>query len=209
MDSLSEADHAALSGAKETLRRAVRMRRATRSPGEVAADDHARFGLLTEFLGDPSGGLTVATYVSIPPEPGTLELIAWLHARGATVLLPVLGRRADGTPRREPDWAAYAGPESLRAGFRGIPEPTTPALGARGLSAAHVVVCSALAGTATGKRLGMGGGWFDRALEHAAADAVLVALLNDDELLPDLPTQPWDHRVDVLATPRRLVSAAV
>lgn len=205
MDPLSEADHAALRGAKQTLRAAVRTRRAARPREEADAHDHARFERLAEFFGDPGGGLTVATYLSIPPEPSTLELIAWLHSGGATVLLPVLSRRANGAPRREPDWAAYAGVESLRAGLRGIPEPATPALGPRGVAAADAVVCSALAGTMTGKRLGAGGGWFDRALAHAGPDAVTLALLNDDEILPDLPTEPWDQRMDVLVTPTRLV----
>ena len=208
MDFLSEADHAALRAAKQTLRTAVHTARATRATDTRLADDHARFSRVRDFLGAPGDELTVGAYFSVPPEPATLELISWLHALGSTVLLPVLGRRPDGTPRRSPDWAAYAGAESLRPGLWGIPEPTTPALGARGLSAAHVVACSALAVSPDGKRLGMGGGWFDRALEHAGADAVVVALVNDDEVLPDLPTEPWDRRVDVIATPTRLLSTA-
>ncbi|MDO5681749.1 MAG: 5-formyltetrahydrofolate cyclo-ligase, partial [Propionibacteriaceae bacterium] len=183
MDSLSEADHAALREAKQTLRSAVRTRRSARDDMTMAALDHQRFDWLSEFLDSPGEGFTLATYFSIPPEPSTWELVAWLQARRVTVLLPVLGPRADGSPRREPDWAPYAGPDSLRSGLWGIPEPTTPALGARGLASAEVVVCSALAGTETGKRLGMGGGWFDRALEYAAPDAVFVTLLNDDEIL--------------------------
>ena len=207
MEPLTEADHAALREAKRTLREAVRTRRAARSSDEAAALDHARFTRLRGFLGTPGPGFTLAAYFSVPPEPSTLELLAWLHARGAGVLLPVLGPRADGTPRREPDWAPYGGPDSLRSGLWGIPEPTTPALGARGLAAAEVVICSALAGTAAGKRLGMGGGWFDRALEHAPGDAVLVALLNDDEILSDLPTDPRDRSMDVLVTPTRSIPA--
>lgn len=207
MDALSEADHAALRAAKQTLRAAVGTRRSARTPAEIATQDHARFEQIRGFLGAPGPGFTVALYLSITPEPGTLELISWLSACEATVLLPVLGARADGTPRREPDWAVYAGPDLLRPGLWGIPEPSTPALGARGLAAAEVVICSALAGTVSGKRLGMGGGWFDRAFAYAAEDAVLVALMNDDEVLPDLPTEPWDRRVDVIATPTRLIRA--
>lgn len=208
MDPLTPADHAALREAKQTLRSAVRTRRAARSAEDRAADDHARFSRLREFLDNPVESFTLAAYMSIPPEPSTLELIAWLHSRGTTVLLPVLGKRPDGTPRRDPDWAAYAGPESLRSGLWGIPEPTTPALGSRGIAAAQVIVCSALAGSLDGKRLGMGGGWFDRALEDADPGAVLVTLLNDDEIMPDLPTEPWDRTMDVIVTPTRLVAAA-
>lgn len=208
MSWLSEADHAALREAKKTLRTAVRTRRTARDPERSAAADHARFQRLAEFLGADRAGLVVASYMSVPPEPGTLELISWLYAGGATVLLPVLDKHADGTPRREPDWAAYAGPDRLRIGLWGIPEPTTDPVGAEGLAEAGVVVCSGLAGTADGKRLGMGGGWYDRALAYAGPDAVLVLLLNDDELLPDLPTEPWDRRVDAIVTPTQVLNTA-
>lgn len=205
MDWLSEADHAALGEAKQTLRKAVRTRRTARAEERTAAADRDRAALVQKFLGDSANGLTVACYVSVAPEPGTLELIGWLAASGATVLLPVLGKYADGSPRRDPDWAPYAGPDQLRMGLWGIPEPTTEALGAEGLAEARVVICSGLAGTEDGKRLGMGGGWYDRALGDADPNAVLVMLLNDDEIMPDLPTQPWDRRVDVIATPTRLI----
>lgn len=205
---LSEADHAALRAAKQTLRTAVRTRRAARSAEHTASADHDRFEQVRALFGEIDETLVVAAYLSIPPEPGTLELVSWLHAGGATVLLPVLGTRPDGTVRREPDWAAYAGPEALRTGLWGIPEPTTESLGIEALAGAGIIVCSGLAGTADGKRLGMGGGWFDRALAHADPEAVLILLLNDDELLPDLPTEPWDRRVDVIATPTRLLNTA-
>jgi 5-formyltetrahydrofolate cyclo-ligase len=205
MDWLSEADHAALGRAKQTLRTAVRTRRTARSAVTAAADDHARCVRVQEFIGTPSAGLITAAYVSIPPEPSSLELISWLYAAGSTVLLPVLDRRPDGMPRNDPDWAEYAGPDHLRIGLWGIPEPTSEPLGADGLARAGVVICSGLAGTPQGKRLGMGGGWYDRALAYADPDAVLVLLLNDDEVLEDLPTQPWDRWVDVIATPTRLL----
>lgn len=206
-DTGSAADRDALHSAKELLRRAVRTRRAARPELERLADDHARSLLLQDFWGTPRPGSTAACYFSHADEPGTLETIAWLAAQQVRVLLPVLGRRADGSIRREPDWAPYAGPDRLRAGLWGILEPTSEPLGAAGVAEAGVIVCSGLAGTTAGERLGLGGGWFDRALAYAAAEAVTVLLLNDDEVLPSLPTQSWDRRVDVLATPTRLLRA--
>ncbi|WP_051214832.1 5-formyltetrahydrofolate cyclo-ligase [Granulicoccus phenolivorans] len=197
-------DDAALAGAKDQLRRAVRTRRDSRTEQRRIADDSARTALLRDFLGDP-GALTVALYLSVSPEPDTTELIAWLHTTGARVLLPVLGRHPDGTPRRRPDWAEYAGPEQLRLGYRDIPEPTTPALGEVALLRADVIIAPALAATTTGDRLGTGGGWYDRALTFAVPGSVSVALLNEDEVLAGLPVQSFDRRVDVLATPTRLI----
>jgi 5-formyltetrahydrofolate cyclo-ligase len=196
---LSDADQAALRAAKRQLRAAVRLRRASRSPAERSADDEARFAVLVDALSDRLPD-TVAAYLSTDDEPDTLRLISWLSARRVRVLLPLL---TDGAGRRLPDpaWAAYAGPEALRLGPLGLLEPTTAALPARDLPEAELVVCPGLAATRQGDRLGRGGGWYDRALLHAGQSAPVVVLLNRDEVLAAIPTQPWDRRVDRLVTP--------
>jgi 5-formyltetrahydrofolate cyclo-ligase len=52
-----------------------------------------------------------------------------------------------------------------------------------------------------GVRLGRGGGYYDRALLHARPDAVLVALVFDDEFVDELPAEPHDRRVTAVVTP--------
>jgi 5-formyltetrahydrofolate cyclo-ligase len=59
----------------------------------------------------------------------------------------------------------------------------------------------ALAVARDGVRLGRGGGYYDRALGHVRPDAVLVALLFDDELLDELPAEEHDRRVTAVVTP--------
>lgn len=200
---VSAADQAALHGAKQQLRAAVRLRRASRSLAERTADDEARFAVLVDALSDRLPD-TVAAYLSADDEPDTLRLVAWLGARRVRVLLPLL---TDGSAHRlpEPAWAAYAGPEALRLGPLGLLEPTTTPLPARDLPEAELVVCPGLAANRQGDRLGRGGGWYDRALLHAGQSAPVVVLLNRDEVLAAIPTQPWDRRVDRVATPDALI----
>jgi 5-formyltetrahydrofolate cyclo-ligase len=64
-----------------------------------------------------------------------------------------------------------------------------------------VVVVPALAVARDGARLGRGGGYYDRALQHVRADAVLVALVFDDELLDELPVEAHDQPVSAVVTP--------
>jgi 5-formyltetrahydrofolate cyclo-ligase len=196
---MSDADRAALAAAKRQLRAAVLLRRAARCDEDRTADDEARFTLLTAEL---DGRLpdTVAAYLSTDHEPDTLRLVAWLGAHRVRVLLPLL---TDGHGHRlgEPAWAAYEGPEALRLGPLGLLEPTTAPVPARQLPEAELVVCPGLAANRHGDRLGRGGGWYDRALLHVGQSTPVVVLLNRDEVLDTIPTQPWDRRVDRLATP--------
>ena len=193
------ADDAALAQAKVVLRRAVQLRRESRSAAQRTADDEARLAVLDGAL-RPRLPRTVAAYLSAGVEPGTLQLVGWLAAHGVAILLPVLSRG------REPAWAPYAGPDALQLGRHGILEPSTEPLPADGLSTAELILCPALAANRRGDRLGRGGGWYDRALAAAAPGTPVWVLLNSDEVLPAIPVQDWDRPVDALVTPDGLLA---
>ena len=107
------------------------------------------------------------------------------------MLLPVLSHPIGGRLDR-PAWAPYEGPDALRTGAYSILEPTGDPLPSEQLPEAELIVCPGLAANRQGDRLGRGGGWYDRALEHASQSAPIWLLLNDDEVLDTIPTQPWD-----------------
>ena len=177
---------------KDALRARARARRA--ASGHRREADAARS---RRCLDVSAGHEVVACYASVAGEPDTWALIDGLLARGTRVLLPLLaGRRA-------PDWAWHTGPDALRPGWRGIPEPVGDALGPDALGADTLVWASALAVTADGCRLGTGGGWYDRALAFARPDATLGVLVDDDDVVETVPVEAWDRRVDLLVTPTR------
>lgn len=95
----------------------------------------------------------------------------------------------------------------LAPGHSGIAEP--PATAPRVRPA--IVLVPLLAATPAGRRLGQGGGFYDRTLaglRAAAADAgpvLAVGLAWDLQLVDELATDPWDELLDWIATPTRLV----
>ena len=141
-------------------------------------------------------GLTVAIYLSRPPEPDSTNLAAALYRSGWHVIVPSPGRARK--PWSQPAWSWYGEPPQI--GPRGVPVAPSWSLPAE-LAVADVIILPGLAGAADGTRLGYGGGWYDRALPDASPDAPRWLLLNDDEFVDSLPVEPHDERVDVIVTP--------
>ncbi|KRF16780.1 5-formyltetrahydrofolate cyclo-ligase [Nocardioides sp. Soil797] len=144
-------------------------------------------------LTDVRRAASVAAYVSIGSEPGTGLLLDGLLAAGKRVILPVL------LPDNDLDWAAYDG--RLASARRGMLEPTGPRLGVDAIATPEVVLLPGLAVGPDGKRLGRGGGSYDRALGRVPVGTFTCVLLHDDELLDHVPSEPHDRPVTAAVTP--------
>lgn len=145
---------------------------------------------------------TVAAYVSVGSEPGTLALLDALRARDVDVLLPAL------LPDNDLDWGAYDGEGSLtrvqHGGKMALLEPSGERLGPDAVTAADVVLLPGLAVDGRGMRLGRGGGSYDRVLarlERAGAHPALVVLLYDSEVVGKVPAEAHDRPVRAVVTP--------
>jgi 5-formyltetrahydrofolate cyclo-ligase len=176
---------------KSELRVEHLLRRRERPPGERVS---AAAAMTTALLRGLTGVRTLAAYVPEEEEPGHGRIPAAFTQLGARVLLPVVP--AVGF---ELAWAVDTG--RLAPGRFGLLEPLGPRLGPTAIGTADVVVVPALAVARDGVRLGRGGGYYDRALLHARADAAVVALVFDDELVDELPAEPHDRRVTAVVTP--------
>jgi 5-formyltetrahydrofolate cyclo-ligase len=177
--------------AKAALRAQILDRRRARPLQEREA---AAAALTRALLRELAGVRAFAAYVPDDDEPGHGRIPAAFTQLRARVLLPVTP--SDG---RELAWAVDSG--RLAPGRHGVLEPVGPRLGVTAVGTADVVVVPALAVARNGIRLGRGGGYYDRALQHARPDAVVVALLFDDEFVDELPTEPHDRPVTAVVTP--------
>lgn len=160
-------------------------------PAELRARRGAALATaVVELAASRAGGRPVCAYLPVGTEPPWASGLDALRAAGHEVLLPVVPKRPGPL-----DWARYDGPEALGAGPIGLREPTGPRLGPEGIGRAALVLVPALAADRRGFRLGQGGGYYDMSLPLAASDAWLVVLLNDEELVDELPCEPHDRRV--------------
>jgi len=141
----------------------------------------------------------ISVYASRPTEPGTLPLISALSERGVRVLIPLLG---DGLQR---GWGEYLGAEDLTSRAPGRPpEPSSPFLPQIAIADADVVISPALAVDPTGTRLGHGGGWYDRCLVDARADALLLVFCFPEEVHTGedpVPVEAHDFPIHGVVTP--------
>ncbi|MEO6565441.1 MAG: 5-formyltetrahydrofolate cyclo-ligase [Casimicrobiaceae bacterium] len=119
-------------------------------------------------------------------------------AMGKTVVLPRvnIGRRMLDL-HRVSDFARDVG-----TGYRGIPEPLdqTPRMDA---AAIDWILVPGVAFDLTGRRLGYGGGFYDRLLSHVPARVPRIAGAFDLQVVPQVPAAPHDLTVDRIVTEQR------
>lgn len=183
--------------AKERLRQVLRQYRRKRHRHPARGHDAVCESLTTHALEAVKGTDRVAAYVSVGHEPCTRLLLERLTERGVRVLLPVLG------PHLSRSWAYYRGAADLAERAPGRPpEPSGRVLPPEEIGRVDALLIPALAVDRGGRRLGQGGGWYDRLLPLRADGVRVFAMVHDDELVAGpLPTEAHDEPVDAVITP--------
>jgi 5-formyltetrahydrofolate cyclo-ligase len=187
-----------VSSEKRALRAELRERRRITTTTERAHADAAITENLVRLATD-LGSTSIAAYLSLPDEPGTRDFVAWAHARGIRVLLPV--SRADGLL----DWAPYDGADEDED-VLGMPTPTSELLGPIAINGVDLIVVPAACVDRSGMRMGWGLGYFDKTLGSMANCPPVYAVIFDHELLDTVPSERHDQRVDGVVTPSGIVA---
>lgn len=143
----------------------------------------------------------VALFLSVDGELNTRPLIARLWQQGKQVCLPVLHPFSPGNLlfiRYTPE--TLLNPNRLR-----IPEPPLDAQQIIPLDRLDVMFVPLVAFDNQGQRLGMGGGFYDRTLQHWRKHGFLpIGLAHDCQQVETLPTAAWDIPLPAILTPSRL-----
>ncbi|MFL5789913.1 MAG: 5-formyltetrahydrofolate cyclo-ligase [Actinomycetota bacterium] len=188
------------SGDLKRAKRDVR-RRVLALRDAMDADDRARAAadVTRRVLGLPEveAASTVLAFSSFGSELPMLPLIEALVARGMRVGLPVI-----------------TGDEIVARAWRPGEPTTTTSFGAEEPAGGapidpvsiDVIVTPAVAVDRAGRRVGYGGGFYDRFLPRTRAGAARVAVVLAVQLVDDdLPAGSFDLPVDVIVTPDEVI----
>jgi 5-formyltetrahydrofolate cyclo-ligase len=193
---VSELPSHVLKQRKRAIRREVIARRDALSP-EVRADASARIAATVMELPEVVAARTVMAFWAFGSEVDTAPLIERLHAAERRVVLP----RVEGG-----DVVAVvylAGDEVAAAAF-GAMQPTGAAL----VEPAEVdlVIVPGVAFDREGRRVGYGGGYYDRFLPRTRTDVPAIAIAFSQQVVDrPLPAASFDRRVDAIVTERGIV----
>jgi len=133
---------------------------------------------------------------------GEIALHAWqLRLPSAlTYCLPVLGRD------KRLRFAPWRPGEPLASNRFGIPEPDVTASALLESEAMALVVVPLVGFDASGQRLGMGGGWYDRSFAfrktHAPPPWLVGAAFATQRCEDGIARQPWDVALDAVCSDR-------
>jgi 5-formyltetrahydrofolate cyclo-ligase len=186
----------ALKRAKREVRRRVLALRDAIDP-EVRDRAAARVTERVLALPEIAGATTVLAFSSFGSELPMLPLIGALVGRGVRVGLPVItGRDIVARAWRPGDATTQTSFGALEPADGAPIEP----------SAIDVILAPAVAVDRAGRRVGYGGGFYDRFLLQTRSDAMRVAVVLAVQLVnEDLPAGAFDLRVDAVVTPDELI----
>ena len=179
------ASDVALQAAKVAARKLARARRA--GLANAAAPARLAETVLAHYA--PTPGAIIAGYWPMGDEMDPRPLMLALAAGGHALALPVTPPR--GQPLAFRAWAPGA---ELRAGPLGTSEPA----GGDELRP-DILLVPLLAFDRAGRRLGYGGGYYDRTLA-ALPGAKAIGIAYAGQEMPEVPAGPQDFRLPLIAT---------
>jgi 5-formyltetrahydrofolate cyclo-ligase len=191
---------AALRDAKAALRARVLAERDA-LPAQIRAS--ASVAIVARFLARADFLAAQCVLVTLPfhNEWDTTALVRAAMAAGKTVAVPRVDRNARMLDLHKiTDLARDVGP-----GFRSIPEPL-PDCPRIPPDEIDFVVAPGVAFDREGRRLGYGGGYYDRLLPLVSSRAARVAGAFDVQLVDRVPVGPNDIAIDAVVTESRALS---
>ncbi|TBL68919.1 5-formyltetrahydrofolate cyclo-ligase [Hafnia alvei] len=166
---------------------------------------HAAQNIATRVMELPrvQNAHTVSLFLSFDGELNTRPLIERLWQAGKSVYLPVLHPFSRGNLL----FLRYSAESEMVLNHFGIEEPRLNVQQVLPVSRLDIIFTPLVAFDATGQRLGMGGGFYDRTLQDWESAYLQqcgpypIGLAHDCQRVDALPVQEWDVPLPEIITP--------
>jgi 5-formyltetrahydrofolate cyclo-ligase len=184
-----------LKQAKRALRREVLAARDALPPDDRRAWSEA---VAARFLALPelADSRTVMAFWSFGSEVDTALLLEGLLDEGRTTAMP----RVEGV---EVVPVSYGPGDEIRQTSFGAFEPVAGRV--LDVTELDLVIVPGVAFDGAGRRIGYGGGFYDRLLPRLRARVPAVAVAFSIQLVPEVPAGGMDRRVDAIVTEREVI----
>lgn len=181
---------------KDDLRRAFRERRRKLTPLQRESHDNAVNRSVIEMVGQ-IGARSISAYLAFDGEPDLRPAMNHLSSIGLQIALPVITHTTAGKSLQFHAWHPQA--ELSRNAF-GIEEPDSKDL--VHLHDLDLVLIPLVAWDRFGNRLGMGAGYYDRALAALTGldRPMRIGVGYSLQRAEKLPEEPWDVRLHGVIT---------
>ena len=176
---------------KQQLRRRIKQARRELDQQQRQAEQEAINQQLRALV--DTHDLPIAAYMAMPDEVSCHDLITYAWQQQRSVFVP----RVHGS--RQLTWHQITAFADCAVGAYNILEPQTPA------TALPTAVCMLVPGVAFsqhGRRLGMGGGFYDQVLAQLATQSVSVGLAFSCQIVSAIPCEAHDATVQQVVYPQ-------
>ena len=145
---------------------------------------------------------TIMYFISFGTEVDTRPMVEETIRQGKVALAPKpRPEERKMIPSRILDWD-----NDFIPGAYNIPEPKEEALRPYNPDQIDLLIVPGVAFDLKGNRLGYGGGYYDRFFALLKPGTPLVALVFELQVVPEVPVEEWDRRVDVIVTEKRIIN---
>lgn len=188
---------------KQQLRRQALARRDA-IPAHVRAAKSEAIAQRVAGLSQWQGADAVLGYFSFRSEVETRGLLAAALRAGKRVAAPRVNREQR---RLELYWVSGLGAPWLAPGIWGIDEPVPQHCPPAALDELDIILVPGVAFDECGRRLGYGGGFYDRLLSEASQDLRenAIALAFEEQICDEVPASDADFRVPIIVTDQRVI----
>ena len=177
---------------KAKLRQEVGKRLAALGPDEIRRRSLLACGHLIERYPNPE---SVMAYLALPGEADPAGAIAMWRTRSVKVAVP----RVDWQTKSMTAAVLPDGRGQLVETRHGLSEPGADAE-ELAIDSIALVIVPGLAFTASGARLGRGGGFYDRFLSRLSGSTTTVGLVLSCQIVDEIPVEPHDRSVEAVIT---------